>query len=109
TLKNRAGRGGNDAEKLNKEAQSLFEQAAEKYAGVKVAGERTVADMAKAELPRPAAAKAEPAGPGDDPEARSLVLGQTAPEIEGEDLDGKKFKLSDYRGKVVVLDFWGNW
>jgi hypothetical protein len=38
-----------------------------------------------------------------------LSLGKTAPEIEGEDLDGKKFKLSDYRGKVVVLDFWGNW
>ena len=35
--------------------------------------------------------------------------GKTAPDIEGEDIDGKKFKLSDYRGKVVVLDFWGNW
>ena len=32
-----------------------------------------------------------------------------APEIEGEDIDGVPFKLSDYRGKVVVLDFWGNW
>ena len=32
-----------------------------------------------------------------------------APEIEAEDLDGVSFKLSDYRGKVVVLDFWGNW
>ncbi len=31
------------------------------------------------------------------------------PEIEAEDLDGVTFKLSDYRGKVVVLDFWGNW
>jgi hypothetical protein len=40
---------------------------------------------------------------------KTLSLGKTAPEIEGEDLDGKKFKLSDYRGKVVVLDFWGNW
>jgi hypothetical protein len=38
-----------------------------------------------------------------------LSIGKLAPEIEGEDLDGKKFKLSDYRGKVVVLDFWGNW
>ena len=35
--------------------------------------------------------------------------GTLAPEIEGEDLDGVPFKLSDYRGKVVVLDFWGHW
>jgi hypothetical protein len=42
-------------------------------------------------------------------ELRHLRRGKTAPEIEGEDLDGVKFKLSDYRGKVVVLDFWGHW
>jgi AhpC/TSA family len=40
---------------------------------------------------------------------RHLTVGRTAMEIEAEDLDGKPFKLSDYRGKVVVLDFWGNW
>src|SRR5439155_4920709 len=34
---------------------------------------------------------------------RRLAIGKPAPEIEGEDLDGKRFKLSDYRGKVVVL------
>jgi hypothetical protein len=38
-----------------------------------------------------------------------LTAGRPAMEIEAEDLDGKKFKLSNYRGKVVVLDFWGNW
>jgi len=38
-----------------------------------------------------------------------LAVGKLAPEIEGEDIDGTQFKLSDYRGKVVVLDFWGNW
>jgi hypothetical protein len=38
-----------------------------------------------------------------------LSIGKTAPEIEAEDLDGQKFKLSDYRGKVVVRDFWGHW
>jgi hypothetical protein len=42
-------------------------------------------------------------------ELKNLAIGMKAPDIEGEDLDGKKFKLSDYRGKVVVLDFWGNW
>src|SRR5262249_12956582 len=36
-------------------------------------------------------------------------IGRIAPEIEGEDIEGAKFKLSDYRGKVVVLDFWGHW
>jgi hypothetical protein len=40
---------------------------------------------------------------------RNLSIGKVAPDIEGVDLDGKPFKLSDYRGKVVVLDFWGNW
>ncbi len=39
----------------------------------------------------------------------SLVIGGTAPDIVGEDLDGVEFKLSDYRGKVVLLDFWGDW
>jgi cytochrome oxidase Cu insertion factor (SCO1/SenC/PrrC family) len=35
--------------------------------------------------------------------------GELAKEITGEDVDGQPFKLSDYRGKVVVLDFWGFW
>jgi hypothetical protein len=38
-----------------------------------------------------------------------LQIGMVAPDIEGEDVDGVPFKLSDYRGKVVVLDFWGFW
>ena len=38
-----------------------------------------------------------------------LAIGKVAPEISGVDVDGRKFKLSDYRGKVVVLDFWGDW
>ncbi len=42
-------------------------------------------------------------------EQNNLVIGKVAPDIVGKDLDGVEFKLSDYRGKVVVLDFWGNW
>ena len=40
---------------------------------------------------------------------RNIRVGKEAPEIKGPDLDGKEFKLSDYRGKVVLLDFWGHW
>ena len=36
-------------------------------------------------------------------------IGQVAPEIQGKDLDSKPMKLSEFRGKVVVLDFWGFW
>jgi hypothetical protein len=42
-------------------------------------------------------------------EMHNLSIGKVAPDIEGKDIEGKNFKLSDYRGKVVVLDFWGDW
>jgi hypothetical protein len=38
-----------------------------------------------------------------------LAIGKSAPEIIGKDVDGKEMKLSDYKGKIVVLDFWGDW
>jgi peroxiredoxin len=38
-----------------------------------------------------------------------LAVGKPAPEIEGPDADGQPFRLSDYRGKVVVLSFFGDW
>ena len=45
----------------------------------------------------------------DAPDAGHALVGREAPQIDGEDTDGKKLKLTDYRGKVVLLDFWGNW
>jgi hypothetical protein len=42
-------------------------------------------------------------------EIRLLGIGKTVPEIEGLDLQDKNFRISDYRGKVVLLDFWGFW
>lgn len=42
-------------------------------------------------------------------ELRHLGLGKTPPDIEGEDLDGKKLKLRDYRGKVTLVVFWAGW
>ncbi|MBK7645445.1 MAG: redoxin domain-containing protein [Planctomycetes bacterium] len=38
-----------------------------------------------------------------------LAVGKLAPDFVAKDADGVAFKLSDYRGKVVVLDFWGFW
>lgn len=45
----------------------------------------------------------------EEPDMPHLAVGRVAPEIDGEDVDGKPLKLSDYRGKVVLLDFWGHW
>ena len=41
--------------------------------------------------------------------AAVLTLGATAPDIVGTDLDGRALRLSDYRGKVVVVTFSGEW
>jgi cytochrome oxidase Cu insertion factor (SCO1/SenC/PrrC family) len=34
---------------------------------------------------------------------------EPAPETDGEDLDGRPLRLSDYRGRVVVVCFWVEW
>jgi hypothetical protein len=86
-----------DRTQLAQEAETLFERAADKYADVKILSPTsshlagaTVGAKAKAELF----------------ELRHLAVGKQAPDIEAKDQDGKPFKLSDYRGKVVLLDFW---
>lgn len=42
-------------------------------------------------------------------EIRTRGLGKPAPKIEGEDLDGRPMKLSDFRGNVVLVSFWATW
>lgn len=38
-----------------------------------------------------------------------LQVGQVAPDFEGKGPDGKTIRLSDFRGKAVLIDFWGFW
>lgn len=38
-----------------------------------------------------------------------LSVGLKAPELAGEDCNGKKIRLADYKGKVVLVSFFGDW
>jgi hypothetical protein len=82
-----------DRTQATREAEALLERAEAQYGDVGLPDGGTVGEKARAELF----------------EMRHLVVGKVAPDIEGEDQDGKRFKLSDYRGKIVLLDFWGEY
>jgi hypothetical protein len=78
------------ASQVRTESEKLLRRASDEFGDVKLAVGGTIGDKAQLEL--------------DD--ILHLAVGKVAPEIEGLDQDGNKFKLSDYRGKVVLLDFW---
>ncbi|MDR3708325.1 MAG: TlpA disulfide reductase family protein [Capsulimonadaceae bacterium] len=42
-------------------------------------------------------------------ESKMLAIGTVAPDFTAFDPAGKAVKLSDYAGKVVVIDFWATW
>ena len=44
-----------------------------------------------------------------DPKSNSLSIGQMAPEFEAKDQYGQQVLLSEQKGKMVLLDFWGVW
>jgi hypothetical protein len=79
-----------DRAKAVEEIETVFERAAEKYGDVKLPSDCTVGATANMELFA----------------IRHLAVGKEAPNIEGPDQNGVRFKLSDYRGKVVLLYLW---
>jgi beta-lactamase regulating signal transducer with metallopeptidase domain/thiol-disulfide isomerase/thioredoxin/protocatechuate 3,4-dioxygenase beta subunit len=59
-----------------------------------------------------------PAGRSDEPydlgvlrpePKQTLKAGQPAPAFDVETLDGRRVKLTDFRGKFLLLDFWATW
>ncbi len=86
-----------DVEKTQQEVEQTYERVVKEFSDVKLyAGTKHETTLGK----RAGAALYE---------IRNLAVGKPTPEIEGVDLDSVAFKLSEYRGKVVLLDFWGNW
>lgn len=80
--------------KILPEVEALLERVKKEYADIRLDDEdKTLGAMADALLF----------------EVKYLQPGQVAPEIEGTDVSGKRMKLSDQRGKVVMLVFWGSW
>jgi hypothetical protein len=87
-------------------AVSLHEQGKDKEA--EALFEKILADKAMAAAPNYRGTLGK-AAEGYLFEIRNLAIGKAAPEVTGEDIEGQPLRLSDYRGKVVVLDFWGHW
>jgi peroxiredoxin len=69
-------------------------------AGVKLAA----ADMPKVVAGPEAYVVKPPPAP-----VKMLAIGATAPDFPMTDLQGKPVNISDYHGKVIILDFWATW
>ena len=80
------------AEDLSKQTEAQYELVNKQFGEVAF-GRSTLGSTARAELHR----------------FRFLTIGRQAQEIDGEDVAGQRFKLSEHRGKVVVLSFWAHW
>jgi peroxiredoxin len=84
-----------DPDATEKDAESVLERVVNEFGDMpRSPGDpRTLGEIAAGELN----------------EMRHLNVGQTAPEIDWVDVGGERFKLSDYRGNVVLLVFSGEW
>ena len=77
---------------MQSEAATILQSATDQYADILI-DKVPVAEMCKSLLT----------------DIHNFGIGKQAPEVDGMDAQGNRFKLSDYRGKVVVLTFSGDW
>ena len=89
-----------DPDALMKQAELALERVASEF-GKPSNDEQRLSRKALSKLAEDAQAELD--------EIRNLCPGKPAPEIAGTDVDGQTFKLSDYRGKVVLISFWADW
>ena len=85
-----------DPTAMKAEAEALYDRCVVEFADVPIVGYgegKTVGEFALGALY----------------DIRHLQVGHVAPEISGQDIDGNTLRLSDHRGKVVVLVFSGEW
>jgi peroxiredoxin len=88
--------GENEMTRLLSRARDWYSEASKNYASSPSPdGTSTIGVMADQELTRLA-------------NLPNLKVGRPAPEIAGQGVDGRSFKLSDHRGKVVVVVFWNS-
>ena len=73
------------------------------HGGVKLEPKDMPAEVA------PASAFVKPASRVAEGAVQLIAVGSKAPDFVMQDLAGKDVKLSDFAGKVVVLDFWATW
>jgi peroxiredoxin len=61
------------------------------------------------DVPERVYAVTETAPAPPQPQVEMIKVGAMAPDFTTRDLDDQEVKLSDFRGQVVVLDFWATW
>jgi thiol-disulfide isomerase/thioredoxin len=88
-----AEKAGEKDKKAEAEAEKYYERVVKDFADVTIGRDTKLGDLAKGSLF----------------EIRNLSIGKKAPNVESKNLDDKKVQLSDYKGKVVVLDIWATW
>jgi thiol-disulfide isomerase/thioredoxin len=92
---------GNEIDK----AKALVETMKKEYASIRYT--QSAASVIEGKAAAPVAGGVRPAAP---PRPAALEVGVEAPDVEFVKIaDGAKQKLSAYKGKVVVLDFWASW